>query len=367
VHGRSVLLIYFISNFPIYLSDVQSSQICYQFYLVDYLKTVKQLIYSFLDCAMTMQELMQLHYCENEATYRKTTLEDFMKNCAPKPWINFFNNKYVRNAVKIADAEIMAEKDSLKKDGHTDKEYHIEPRMPLMLEAFKRVSPDDIKVVILGQDPTPQEGKATGRAFSVEDPLTVGSVMNILLEVALEGWSVNLFNGDLSKWERQGVLLLNSALTIGEIKDTGQKESKTKRKEKSHLRYWCPFTKLLIKYISSLPEESVWMLWGNVAKDFTVKRKFSNFRECYNPNKARDTDFNNKDSLISKGYVLTGGHPSPLGGAGGKNTFFAGNYFYCANVFLYKKRNKVLIDWGLVAGASKNDVRSFFYACPEFH
>ncbi|XP_074623204.1 uracil-DNA glycosylase-like [Acropora palmata] len=313
-----------------------------------------------------MQEMAQQHYCENEATYGETTLEDFMKNCAPKRWETFFNNEHVKKAIKDADAEIMAEKDihSLKENGHTDIEYHIEPRMPLMFEAFKGVSPLDIKVVILGRDPTPQEGKATGRAFSVKDPLTVGSAMNVLLEVALEGWSVNLFNGDLSKWERQGVLLLNSALTIGEITYTDQNDGKRKRKQVSHLGYWCAFTKKLISYINSLPEQSVWMLWGQVAKDFTVKRKF---RECYNPTKASQTDLNNEDSLISNGYVLTGGHPSPLGGAGGKNTFFAGNYFYCANVFLYNKRNKASIDWGLVEGTSKNDVGSFFYVCPKFH
>lgn len=128
--------------------------------------------------------------------------------------------------------------------------------MQLMFEAFKRVNPEDIKVVILGQDPTPQEGKATGRAFSVANPRAVGSVMYVLLEVALEGWSVDLSNGDLSKWEKQGVLLLNSALTIGQI-TYEDPQKKTKTQEVSHLGYWCPFTKLLIDHISGLPEPSV--------------------------------------------------------------------------------------------------------------
>lgn len=274
-----------------------------------------------------------------KATYKKTDLKDFVESCAPETWINFFADDEVVEALASANEIREANKEisALEEKGNKVTSYHIEPPIQLMFEAFKKVSPENVKVVILGQDPTPQVGKATGRAFSVEDPRTVGSVMNVLLEVALEGWSVDLDNGDLSKWEKQGVLLLNSALTIGEI--TYQDlEMKIKTQQVSHLRYWSPFTKLLIEYIDSLPESSVWMLWGNVAQYFTVN--------------------------IEKGYILKGGHPSSLAGVGAKNTFFAGSYFYCANEFLHKK-GRVGVDWGLRVGYSKRlEVNNKLDPCP---
>lgn len=86
--------------------------------------------------------------------------------------------------------------------------------MPLMFEALNRVAPHEITVAFIGQDPTPQPGKATGLALSVENARIVPSSLNILLEVALEGWNVDISNGDLSSWASQGVLLLNTALTV---------------------------------------------------------------------------------------------------------------------------------------------------------
>jgi len=306
---------------------------------------------NYTDCATSLLELKpRSNFCGN-AEYQSTTLVQFVEFCSPGAWGNFFARKKVLDAIVKADDYIKKKaKDeigALNQQGHEVLTYHTEPEMRLMFEAFNRVSPKNVKVVILGQDPTPQEGKATGRAFSVEDPRTVGSVMNVLLEVALEGWSVDLSNGDLSKWENQGVLLLNSALTIAKIEYRDKDDFKTKRKQISHLGFWSEFTKLLIKYVSDLPEPSVWMLWGNVAQDILTK----------------------EPTLISrpKNYVLKGGHPSPLGGAGGMNTFFAGNYFYCANVFLYEKRHKVFIDWGLVPGKSKKyEVGSILNPCPQY-
>ena len=323
------------------------------------------------------EENKEQKYVCGDATYKNSNLEDFVKHCAPENWKDFFQNDMVIKAITAANriryvlnTEVNALKNEEKEIQIKKKEfirYHIEPPIQLMFEAFRRVSPEMIKVVILGQDPTPQEGKATGRAFSVKaDPRTVGSVMNVLLEVALEGWSVNLSDGDLSKWEEQGVLLLNSALTIGEIEYSDPEDGITKRQQVSHLSYWCPFTKLLINYISNLPKPSVWMLWGKVAQDFTVDREFKKYGECFNYNKASKTDITTAPSLISKpkNYVLKGGHPSPLSGAGGMNTFFAGNYFYCASKFLSKKRGKP-IDWGLVDD-DICDVGSYFLPCPDF-
>lgn len=142
---------------------------------------------------------------------------------------------------------------------------------------------------------------------------------------------------------------MNSALTIGEITYEDEK-GKIKTKEVSHLSYWCPFTKLLIEYIDTyVPLPSVWMIWGKVAQDFTVERKFNSIDKCFNKNQASITNIKDQPSLIKKGYILTGGHPSPLSGVKAPNTFFAGGYFHCAHIYLIKTRN-FQIDWGLWDG-----------------
>ena len=145
----------------------------------------------------------------------------------------FFDDTNVKKAIIDISSKLA---NILKKKG-----TRIEPPLRNMLEALKRVSPAKIKVIILGQDPTPQAGKATGLAFSLkseEDAREVPAVLNVLLEVALEGWKVDLSDGDLSSWTKKGVLLLNTAFTI------------TQGEAASHLSIWKPFTELLIKYIS---------------------------------------------------------------------------------------------------------------------
>ena len=274
------------------------------------MKIVMQLTYSFVDSTSMLKK--NEYYC-NTATYHKSNLEDFVLQCTPYSWEDFFTRKEVISAIKFADDIRSPYKVKIApRIGNEIKKitkYHIEPPMQLMFEAFKRVKPQDVKVVILGQDPTPQEGKATGKAFSVKNPRTVGSVINVLLEVAYEGWSVDLDNGDLSKWEDQGVLLLNSALTIGEIRYDDQK-GKSKTLQVSHLDNWGPFTNLLIKYISENKFPSVWMLWGNVAQSYSTS--------------------------IEKGYILSGGHPSPLSGAKTANTFLLAVTFIAPTNFFLK-------------------------------
>ena len=241
-----------------------------------------------------------------------------MEKCAPQGWKNFFNLPDVKNDIDELTPIMLV-------DG---KRYPIEPAMPLMFKALEMVSPGQIKVVILGQDPTPQAGMATGLAFSVANPLSVGTVLNVLLEVALEGWSVNIFNGDLTWWAKQGVLLLNTALTV-------QRDN-----AKSHIKlhWWTVFTKLLIKYINETADPSVWFLWGKEAQDY-------------------------QEYISSKKhYVIKGGHPSALGGID-INEFIGGRYFQCANQFL-SNRGK-MIDWGLaVKNKNRLQVNNIMKPCP---
>ena len=231
--------------------------------------------------------MIQEYNCK-EATYAANPLEEFVAKCAPLAWFQFF-----RSLDKTVWDELS------KVLSHSG----IEPPMPLTFEALNRVAPHEITVVIIGQDPTPQPGKVTGLAFSVENARTVPSSLNILLEVALEGWNVNINNGDLSSWASQGVLLLNSALTVNQ------------GRAGSHIKHWATFSELLVRFISdneNVPPV-VLLLWGNHAKYFA---KFINKK---------------------KYYIISGGHPLTLGGMG-VNNFFGGGYFLCANEFLGAER-----------------------------
>lgn len=190
-----------------------------------------------------------------------------------------------------------------------DAEKHqIEPPMPNMFKAFN-VKRDDVKVVILGQDPTPQATKATGLAFSLkpeEDPRTVPSVLNMLVELKWEGFDVGLSNGDLTPWLSQGVFLLNAALTV------------VQGKAGSHQQSWKGFTKEFVKHISEKSPSSAFLLWG------TEAQRFGDLIET------------------PKHYIKAGWHPSPMAAA----RFFGGNYFYCANQFLASKTRDP-VDWKL--------------------
>ena len=113
-----------------------------------------------------------------------------------------------------------------------------------------------ITVVILEQDQTPQPGLATGLAVSVANPLTVPTVLNVLLQLALEGFHVNVNNGDLTSWANQGVLLLNRAFTVRQ----GEADS--------HKSWWEVFSIYLIQYISTNAHPSVWLLLGEKGKEY---------------------------------------------------------------------------------------------------
>ena len=211
----------------------------------------------------------------------------------------------------------------------------IEPKMSLIFNALKKVKVEDIKVVILGQDPTPQEGKAKGVAFLVDNPRTVPAVLNMLLEVAFEGFAVDLDRANVEEWLKKGVLLLNTAFTVPH-KDKDKQQGKGK--EKDHLAMWRPFTEVLITYIKDNAPPSAWFLWGEKAKEFG---KFINSNEH---------------------LIVTGRHPSTMGGTTGEgNTFFGGNYFNIANQFLEIKRRGA-IDWSLSSTGSN---RLVMRLCPQ--
>ena len=196
---------------------------------------------------------------------------------------------------------------------------NIEPQMPLLFKALELVNPEDVKVVILGQDPTPQKYKASGVAFHVQNPRSVPAVLHMFLEVAFEGFPVDLDYGDVTSWAEQGVLLLNTAFTCPH---NPQSDAMAHSKYERHFDIWKDFTKSLIRYIGGdTADPSAWLLWGSKAKGFS-------------------------GDINKKHLVIKGGHPSPMVIAFQRDSFFGGNYFNMANQFL-EINYGVAIDWSL--------------------
>ena len=166
-----------------------------------------------------------------------------------------------------------------------------------IFNALKLTDYNDVKVVILGQDPYHGEGEAHGLAFSVKPGIAIPpSLRNIYKELNQSLGCYIPNNGFLEKWAKQGVLLLNTALTVR--KDMANSHSG---------KGWEILTDAIIKKLNNRPEPIVFMLWGNNAKS-----------------KSWFVD-------SQKHLVLTSVHPSPLSASRG---FFGCNHFKKANEFL---------------------------------
>lgn len=182
------------------------------------------------------------------------------------------------------------------------------PEKENIFKAFSLTKIDNLKVVILGQDPYHGAGQAQGLAFSTPSNIkNPPSMQNILKEINddLQKPSICI-DGDLTSWAKQGVLLLNSVLTVEEAKAASHKNLG-----------WEVFTDNIIKYISQNCENIIFLLWGTPA----IK----------------------KSSLIDKNkhHILTSVHPSPLSSYRG---FFGCKHFSQTNDIL-KSLNKESIIW----------------------
>lgn len=167
----------------------------------------------------------------------------------------------------------------------------------LIFAAFDSCPFDKVKVVILGQDPYHGPGQANGLCFSVNPGVIFPpSLRNIFKEIHDDTGAPIPENGDLSRWARQGVFLLNATLTV-EAHQAGSHQGKG----------WETFTDHVIATLSAKREHLVFILWGSYAKS--------------------------KASLIdqSKHLVLTSVHPSPLSAHHG---FFGNHHFSSANAYL---------------------------------
>lgn len=183
------------------------------------------------------------------------------------------------------------------------------PPQEQIFEAFNKTSLENVKVVIIGQDPYHGLGQANGLCFSVKNGVSnPPSLKNIFQEVEKDlGNPYNTKNGNLEKWANQGVLLLNAVLTV-RAGDAGSHQNKG----------WEKFTDAVIKILSEEKENLVFLLWGGYAKK--KGRKIDTFRHL----------------------VLTSGHPSPL--SANRGFWFGNKHFSQTNSFL-NAHGKSPINW----------------------
>lgn len=174
----------------------------------------------------------------------------------------------------------------------------IYPPAEQVFNAFKQTEFCQVKVVILGQDPYHGEGQANGLAFSVNQAMAIPpSLVNIYKEIAGDIGATPPNHGDLSHWAEQGVLLLNTVLTV----QANQANSHRKQG-------WEEFTDDVIRSLNQAPQHIVFLLWGKPAQS--------------------------KIPLIDKRHtILTAPHPSPLSAYRG--------FFGCKH---FSKTNQALVE-----------------------
>ncbi|MDR1005996.1 MAG: uracil-DNA glycosylase [Bacteroidales bacterium] len=189
------------------------------------------------------------------------------------------------------------------------KRYNIFPKEEDVFTAFRLCGFHQTKVVIIGQDPYHGQGQAHGLSFSVRSGVRLPpSLQNIFKEIASDLNIPVSSCGDLSSWAKQGVMLLNSILTVRENSPASHKNIG-----------WNYFTDSAIRYLSYYKEHLVFILWGAFAQS---KRSFI------------DT---------SKHCIIASAHPSPLSAYQG---FFSSRPFSRTNEYL-RQNNIAEIDWSL--------------------
>lgn len=204
-----------------------------------------------------------------------------------------FEKPYFKNLVSFVKDEYASQK--------------VYPPGHQIFNAFERCPFDDVKVVILGQDPYHGPNQANGLAFSVKDGVRIPpSLINIFKEIKNDLGKDLPATGNLERWAEQGVLLLNATLTV-RASDAGSHQKKG----------WEEFTDAVVQQVNDQKSGVVFMLWGAYAQK---KGAFIDER---------------------KHLVLKAAHPSPFAADRG---FFGTHHFSKANEYL-KAQGKEPIDW----------------------
>lgn len=205
-----------------------------------------------------------------------------------------FEKEYFKNLTDFVRGEYLAGKS-------------VYPAPANIFAAFDMCPFDQLRVVIIGQDPYHEPGQAHGLCFSVPDGIRVPpSLVNIYKEIENDLGRRSVTNGDLTRWAGQGVLLLNSTLTV------------RAHAAASHAgKGWEQFTDAVIRALADNRKNIVYMLWGSYAQ--------------------RKAEFVNADDNL----ILKSVHPSPLSAHRG---FFGNHHFSRANEYLVA-HNKTPIEW----------------------
>jgi uracil-DNA glycosylase len=271
------------------------------------LKYAKKFIYvnvSICDCT-TKPESDSESVSVDEISYSKglEVLEIFKDELKDNGYHKFFDATEVKNTIKNVEKEILKEI----KDG-----YKITPKAEDVFNALLLTSLQDLKVLIIGQDPYHTPGAAMGLAFSHPEEYTKiqPSLSNIYKEVENCGFKVNKKSGDLTSWAENGVLLINTALTVREGDN---------KNANSHSKMWKTFTSQFLTFVNKNVKNFVVILWGNHAQSY---------EDIFDKNKK----------------ILKSVHPSPMSASTG---FFGNKHFLQANAQL-KKWGKEEVDWNLV-------------------
>ena len=191
------------------------------------------------------------------------------------------------------------------------KEYNekvIYPEIDKIFNAFNLTPFECVKVVIIGQDPYHGEKEANGLAFSINEGVKIAPSLRNIFKELKNDLQIERKSTDLTNWAKQGVLLLNSILSV------------EKDKAFSHKFFgWQKLTDYIIKYISDNKENVIFILWGKESQQ--------------------------KEVLIdeNKHFIIKSNHPSPLSASRG---FFGSKPFSKVNDYL-KKNNQSVIDWSL--------------------
>ena len=181
------------------------------------------------------------------------------------------------------------------------------PPASLIFNAFDQCPFDDVKVVIIGQDPYHGDGQAHGLCFSVNDGVAFPpSLLNIFKEIERDLGKPTPASGNLTRWAQQGVLLLNATLTV-QAHMAGSHQN----------RGWEAFTDAAIRKLATEKEHLVFMLWGSYAQ--------------------KKGDFINSNRHL----VLKSVHPSPLSAYRG---FIGNSHFSLANKYLHEN-GQAEINW----------------------
>lgn len=207
----------------------------------------------------------------------------------------------------------------------------IYPPQEQIFRALELTPPDKVKICLVGQDPYHTPGQANGLAFSVNAGHTLQpSLRNIFNELHDDIGCAIPQSGDLTKWAKEGVLLLNTSLTVYE------------HQANSHAGWgWNKFTKSILQAATKLPQPIVFILWGANAQDFL--KDLISCAAVYQDNMIV------RENLIKKAYILSS-HPSPFSANKPcrKTPPFKGSKPFSAANSLLEEMGGEPVDWLLV-------------------